>query len=542
MPTPTPEQLAIFTQATEHPSTALVIEALAGTGKTTTILQLCPQLRGQILLLAYNKSIQQELLKRTPATLKFQTSISTVHAFGLGTLKRNGFHKAKVDGGKLHFLFRNILDTKPSFAGHFNDRRAGASTIVNLASYAKTSGFDVSAIPSIGPRPSFPSSESFSDWTNLILHYGLDEELEEHGIPIDAAVEMARKLLSESVRSEGMIDFDDMIYLPLLMDMTVPTFAHVIIDEAQDISATRAELAARAAVGGRLIAVGDRHQAIYGFTGADNQAMNNLIARHAAHTLPLTICWRCDADVITEAQRYVPAIQPKPNASLGSVSELTIDQFLGDIPPLGSAILCRLNRPNVAVALELIRKGIPAKIEGRDLGKSITKHIQKAQPLYATTALDDLIIAVENYRDMETGALLRKKKMSAAASLQDEVDCAVLLIERSIETGGTRYSELEALINTIFGDDIQGSRLVTLSSVHKAKGREWPTVYILGRDDYMPFWMAKQEWEVEQEHNLIYVAVTRAEHHLVSITGVKSWLDARGRSNDDNNAILGGVR
>ena len=74
-------------------------------------------------------------------------------------------------------------------------------------------------------------------------------------------------------------------------------------------------------------------------------------------------------------------------------------------------------------------------------------------------------------------------------------------------------------------DDAHKQRCILLSSVHKAKGLEWPRVYLLGRSDYMPFFKAELDWELEQEHNLIYVAITRAKHELIEVTGVRSALD-----------------
>jgi superfamily I DNA/RNA helicase len=53
--------------------------------------------------------------------------------------------------------------------------------------------------------------------------------------------------------------------------------------------------------------------------------------------------------------------------------------------------------------------------------------------------------------------------------------------------------------------------------VHKSKGLEWPVVHILGRGDIMPSPRAKQEWQMEQEINLCYVAVTRAQEILVDV-------------------------
>lgn len=56
---------------------------------------------------------------------------------------------------------------------------------------------------------------------------------------------------------------------------------------------------------------------------------------------------------------------------------------------------------------------------------------------------------------------------------------------------------------------------LTLSTVHKAKGREWERVFVLGANLWMPHPMARQAWDIEQERNLIYVSYTRAKQELV---------------------------
>jgi len=61
--------------------------------------------------------------------------------------------------------------------------------------------------------------------------------------------------------------------------------------------------------------------------------------------------------------------------------------------------------------------------------------------------------------------------------------------------------------------------MVTLCSVHRSKGLENPRVFILGRGELMGRQMRRQ-WQSEQEINLIYVAVTRAQQELIEVVGV----------------------
>jgi DNA helicase-2/ATP-dependent DNA helicase PcrA len=66
-------------------------------------------------------------------------------------------------------------------------------------------------------------------------------------------------------------------------------------------------------------------------------------------------------------------------------------------------------------------------------------------------------------------------------------------------------------IDKIFGDNV-GKECVLLSTIHKSKGREWDKVLWLQTG---PSPWAKQDWEIEQEVNLCYVATTRAKKELV---------------------------
>ena len=54
---------------------------------------------------------------------------------------------------------------------------------------------------------------------------------------------------------------------------------------------------------------------------------------------------------------------------------------------------------------------------------------------------------------------------------------------------------------------------LTLSTCHKAKGREWQRVAIL-EPELMPSKWARQDWQYQQEQNLIYVAYTRTQSEL----------------------------
>ena len=77
-------------------------------------------------------------------------------------------------------------------------------------------------------------------------------------------------------------------------------------------------------------------------------------------------------------------------------------------------------------------------------------------------------------------------------------------------------AEMKALLNKIFDDQIHGDAIM-LSTVHKAKGLEAENVYIIC-PELLPFRHKNQQfWEIQQENNLAYVAITRAKNRLVYV-------------------------
>lgn len=540
MPNLTQQQQAIISAARDTDD-SLLVEARAGSGKTFTLLQLLEHLRGNTCLMAFNKSIAKELETRTvnlPFETRMSLTIGTVHSLGLRAYQKGEGIRPRINGGKVAFIHKDLCQQRKSLADLF---RPIGYTIQQIVSGAKNNGFGVQAA-----NEQFPDASDDNSWMALMEHHNWDLELAANKIAPEVVIDHCRRLLELSNLKRNSLDFDDMIYLPLLFNHKLPTYNNVLIDEAQDISATRRELAFRSmADSGRMIAVGDEFQAIYGFTGADASSLPNIAKRAQATKLALTTCWRCDGDIINEAQRLVPDISARPDAPAGLVDHIdasTVEtallaqipvekiqqlQAANLIPAPGDAILCRLNRPNVSMALALLRAGIRARIEGRDLGKRLLSYVKQSNPRYAFISLAELAVDLETWGSEQSELLASKQRLSAAALLDDEVAAASLLIERAMQLGGNSYTALESLVTDLFDDDIPPTGVVTLSSVHKAKGREWPHVFLLGRADYMPFFRAEQDWELQQEKNLIYVAVTRAERHLTYITDVAAWIDSK---------------
>jgi hypothetical protein len=173
----------------------------------------------------------------------------------------------------------------------------------------------------------------------------------------------------------------------------------------------------------------------------------------------------------------------------------------------GDLVLCRVNAPLVTMCYTFIKSGRKAVIRGRDIGKNLISFIDRLAP----TGITDLVMRVEAYKAIETARLTAAGREGQLQSMMDKCECVVALCD-----GIRDLSELRQRIASIFDDETKTG--VILSSVHRAKGDESNRVWIL-KPELMPHPMATQDWQVEQESNIRYVAITRSKETLVFVTG-----------------------
>ncbi len=491
----TPQQEAI----TQHAATSdqsLNVVARAGSGKTTSLLMICEVLEGSAFLGAFNKGIAEELKLRLKGIENSMIEAGTFHSLGFRGWRRAN-PKVTVDSDKLWKLIDKLQ-------GSIKD----------------TSGGPIKELVSMAKQSLFNGNEESEAWQDLIDHYGIETGFR------DAAVIEAAKTVFEASKAQcqSVIDFDDMLWAPLHFNVELPEYDTMLIDEAQDTNQTRRELAIRCLVdGGRIISVGDERQAIYGFSGADAEAMNLIRERMKSHSLPLTVSWRCSQEVIKRAQTWVPDIEHAPTAKQGQMLSTTegavlkgmIEKQTSDvIPRARDAVLCRNTRPLVSMAYHCIRNRVGVTIEGRDIGKRIVKFVEK----FKEPSLTQLIDRVEKYVTEECERLIQKRKPGIAAMLGDMGETITFLAQSLKMEGKTQTRDLTELLGGMFSDSGgSSSSTILLSTIHKAKGREWEKVFILGENQYQPSKYAKQPWMMVQENNLMYVATTRAKDILVHI-------------------------
>lgn len=485
---PSSYQQAIYNFVQNGTGSAYV-DAKAGSGKTTTIVHAASLLPSneKTLFLAFNKKIATELKTRLPSYIES----ATFHALGFKAWR--AFRSStNVDADKMKKLSYE-LRKHPKFKFFVTES-------CNIVSKMKAVGYGV-------------LTEDSYDIIDQIVDY-FDIDLPDDEKSIDTCYEGALWLLNESVNAAlkdySSIDFDDMIYMPLYSDLAFPKYDNIFCDETQDVNGIQILMLKKALKdGGRLFAVGDVRQSIYGFRGADSDAIQKIKEEFNCKEFPLNYCYRCGKNIIKVAQTIVSDIEAPDNAIDGEVLrgvDIKKATFSNK-----DVILCRNTRPLIDFAYYLIGKGIGCYVLGRDFGKALNDLIMKMK----AADFDDLYVKLETYERKMVIRYMAKLKEDQAAALKDRVQC-IYAIMGNIPDANRSISGLMQSINTMFSDE--NGDLLTLSTVHRSKGLEWDRVAIY-QDELMPSKFARQEWQKKQEQNLRYVAYTRAKKSLVFLQG-----------------------
>lgn len=506
---PSAYQRAIF-EWVEHGSGSATVQAVAGSGKTTTIRESLPFIpeRCSVQLLAFNNSAAKDLAaaiqklaerlheeRGTPLDRFRNVRAKTFHSLGYAAvLKKLNKDPRSIttDQNKVRGIARNVLGE--------GDHAMYADFAVRLVGYAKGQG--------VGPL--VPDVEEV--WYEIIRHHDLyldDEEATER-----RGVEIARELLRRSNALAGderapVIDYDDMLYMPLVWRCRLWQNDWVIVDEAQDTNPVRRALAKLALrPGGRLMAYGDRRQAIYGFTGASADAMDLIAREFRCAELPLTVSYRCPKAVAELVRPIVPYFEVPEDAIDGEVGAIRFEEIAKGALGPRDAILCRQTAPLIEAAFKLIARGVGCAVLGREIGQGLVSLIKKQN----AKGIDGLVEKLEAYRTREVAKHTAKGEEGKAEAVHDRVDC-VLTVIANLEEKERTVPALIRKLEDLFTD---GGGVLSLSTIHRVKGREYDTIAVLA-PELSPSKWARQDWQYEQELNLMYVRDTRAMRRRLTI-------------------------
>ena len=471
-----PEQIAIF-EAARDTNDNLLIEALAGAAKTTTLVELAKYLRGNVLSVAFNKKIADEMEKRMPRGVECRT----LNSLGHRVWQQHLGCKVKLFDGKLNKLIREAIEAAPS-----DEQEHLYETMADIHNYIKGS-------KNHGHVPDSIADELRSKCSPLMSDSEFFEMLPEEPTPAQADIILSVLRQSFRMALEGHIDYADQLLMPTVMKCVFPIYQNVLVDEAQDLSELNHVMLAKMAKK-RIIAVGDSLQAIYAFRGAHQEGMPLLASRFNMRTLHLSTTFRCPEAVCNHVRWHAKRINvwaDNPN-NPGTVSHLGL-WSMNDIPD-DSAVICRNNAPLFRFAIRMLKVGRRPFVWGRDAARGLLKIMED---LGAPNMKRDVAFAeLAKYQEAKERKM---KRDSAKEALRERVECIQVFLSNADTLGGAI-----ALAKNVF--NAEGK--VDLCSGHKSKGNEWDNVFFLDED------LLGDEG---QELNLRYVIATRAKQRLTYI-------------------------
>jgi hypothetical protein len=510
----TQEQEAIIEATTGRQS--LMVNAGAGCGKSSTLALAASRVRVPALSLTFARTNTEDLRRSLPGNW----TVRSFNGLGHAAWARSGACGAtqvRLDERKLGKLVSEVSrEWKAQLVG---DQWA---QVKDLAGKAMMEGL-------------VPQGQEWNGEAGLREDTPADwqEMAEDQGVPagdITLVSELAREVLCRSIglARQGILSYDDQIYCSVLLGGQFPQFPFLAVDEDQDLSPLQIAMVGKALrAGGRLMCVGDRAQACYAWRGASGNAeqlLRWLKPLDEWLDLPLMTSFRVPGRVADRQQDHVPGFQAHAGNPRGLVEDWR-GEYKGQITHWDwsivrdalselkngaqVAVLCRNNAPLVAMAFRLLRQGLGCQMLGRDIGAQAAGMMKRLCPRDEMPA-QACREAIKAHMQSEASALLANGHEDRIEALEDR--CGVLLAVLD-STEATTAGAMRVLLAKLF--DSKGQ--VTLSSIHRAKGREWDLVIRLDpwRGQRRAQGETRSPVELGQELNLAYVAETRTRHTLV---------------------------
>lgn len=579
-----------FLKSNKH----LVINALAGTGKSTVLKHLAGKFSAgqRWLYLVFNKKNQQEASegpKAFPPNIRVQTS----HSFLLNVLKRtkkdrpNLLKSSLIPARKLakvmdsNWFLDAVMDLDERMPREKRDKMLWNFTGTPQVNYnLKTRVQElVSLAKNYAINPDDPEAASkietifttHQDDRKLTPNIGNERDPGPNFVKefVVLAIEVLKKTSTTGSMGDReldqVIDYDDMIWWPTLhpKEAVWPSksdYQVALIDEVQDFNESQKVMIENLAKNGiRIIVVGDPNQAIYGWRGALKgfskiQDLLKSTPEGAETDLKLPVNYRGGSSLLkfvnanTHVKDLVPGLSHEGKVSTGVSAKSMVDEVTEEFNKDKSlreetAFISRTNAPLFGMAIDFLKKGIPFKILGSDFSKEIISFIyivvgggkstagRKNAP---TTTVNNFLRMMDDYVERENrihgGKKAKEDHLQQIAKLSDALGGFI-----GYENSKNPMANVEEMCNRIKaifkGLDVSGAqvntkdvkeyealdrkRTVFLTTAHRSKGLEFTRVNIIDNGKFPKGDKPDpKNWRDQEEHNIKYVAYTRATHTL----------------------------
>ena len=538
----TPEQEHIF-EFVRNGEGHGIIDAVAGAGKTTTIME-CARFAAdptRVLFCAFNNSIAREIDKKFKERGMAGVVTKTIHALGFQILRENSNYANRLDlreskyrtifksedmQKKLRPYVRQLLDLHGLDPQQTDSRKVFARK--NLLFRLERRLLEINQ-----KHRSVLNGPKFKAFREMVLHYGIFTHPEENSKTFREELElyhaMSRLLLkagTEMAARSQVIDFTDMIYLPFVWKLnSAVKYDWIFIDECQDLSKAQFAIAAKyGKTGSRILAVGDPRQSIYGSTGADVESFDRVKRMTRATQLPLTTCFRCPTSVIALAKEIrsdIVGAKTEP----GSVTPIDIEAVTELAVP-GDLIISRFRAPILLLIFDFIDQNVKVRVAEDEAQEFINELKMLFKPAerqasikrrYKTFAALKETVFARNMWVIRQSAAKIAKAAEREIYLQTETEYLekrLAFLHKKHEKWQSKCRTVEAILERIKAFVSAKKNAIKLSTIHRAKGLEEKRVFVLDYDQ-LPFArQGQRDWEKVQELNLKYVAITRASERL----------------------------
>jgi DNA helicase-2/ATP-dependent DNA helicase PcrA len=488
----------------------MLISAVAGSGKTTTLLFLLKLAikktnPNNIIFLAYNKSIQLELSKKIPLGVQ----CSTFHALGFSMIRKK-YRRTKLSKNKTEELYFLL----------------GLNQEMNIE---KEDLFNIDKAIQLYKLNDFNDYTRFEDY--IFPELIMDIKLLDITIRLFEEISTYNKEFIPNSSEEFIIDFTDMLYLPKFLNLSFNSLDYIFIDECQDLNRLQHYIIDRITHDkSRLVYVGDEKQSIYSFMGADAQSYRSILNKSNMVEYPLSVSYRCGKNIVNFAQNINPDIKAFEQNGDGIV-DLSINNDIHTLVEKVVSntysnnnifIICRNNLPLFQVYRELVMKKVPCYIKGEDIANTLLS-LAINNTKNKTRTVRDLLIYLEAKLFAIGEKLIKRFKDVKDFSLDKHYSYAMMRERIEIikylknEYNLISQYDLTEKVKDIFQPKTENAiNDVVLMSMHKSKGLEADLVMIY-KPDLIPSFMATTPTDYEQEYNLHYVAITRAKKELMYI-------------------------
>jgi DNA helicase II / ATP-dependent DNA helicase PcrA len=505
------------------------ILAGAGTGKTRTVTHRIAYgiatghfAANRVLALTYTNRAAGELRSR-------------LRSLGVGAVSVRTFHAAAL--AQLEYFWPQLVGVP---APSILDSKA---KLIGLAAKSLSINLDNAALRDMASeiewrKYSMLSMEEYSELS--------ESRPKVAGLSFQKNVEVQKIYEQEKIRAQK-LDWEDVLVLTLgLLKAEPRALSHVqsqyrffTVDEYQDISPLQHALLDQwLGEHAELCVVGDPNQTIYSFTGASSEFLRDFANRFpGANIVDLTTNYRSTQQIVSFANRLTsdaplggsleaagpsgvaPQVKEYESAQAEAKAVATVisEAIQSGIPKSEIAVLYRINNQSEVLERALDALGISYQLRGgerffsRPEIKSAVQLIRaealspSAKPLHQ--AVSDIVRSLgwQANKPTEVGVVASKwEALNSLLSMLDDLPEGAGIKEFALELADRAHSQHEPT-----------TEAVTLSTIHAAKGLEWPLVFIVGvNEGYLPITYAKTPAAIQEEKRLLYVGITRAMREL----------------------------